>query len=486
MSNLKELLTSNDALEIIDGLKSPQILSDSSLWHVVKPLVVHTDRMVRDEAVKTMNSILEALSCKNKSVAGPVLMEFLETVQDEGIKVRIIALLAQMGVTESVDAIEKYATSRNSDMAVPAIQAFGVLATPRCIHFLIDLMSLEAPLLRNAACDALVNAGPKALDGLVCLLENNDNDLVILSSNVLGNMGLPEAIPQLADLFYHQDANVRYAAIEAVGKIGSKRAIVKLAATLCDTDEQVKIATIHAFQDIGDCAAVPAILDHVNDSENVRQAIARSLLEMGCFEHLEDVLKSDDFRDAVRNYIHEHRRAVSIQDWKGRFSSIQNEYVRTTLEECAEKASAVVSKSGRVLVADDSKAMRSYVQNILKESFEITLAEDGIEAFNFFRSGVWDLILTDMNMPRMDGITLVRRIRSQDNSVPIIMVTTESEQSDMNMGFSSGVNSYLTKPFNPEQLIMVVKTFLPDAAIDDGCGMEDLFFGSIDDDDDDE
>jgi len=106
----------------------------------------------------------------------------------------------------------------------------------------------------------------------------------------------------------------------------------------------------------------------------------------------------------------------------------------------------------KFLVVDDSSTMRRIIKNSLKRiGFEdIDEAENGAEGLNKL-SGV-DIILTDWNMPEMDGLEFVKRVRAQNASIPILMVTTNAAKDDIVEALKNGVNNYIVKPFTPETL----------------------------------
>jgi len=108
----------------------------------------------------------------------------------------------------------------------------------------------------------------------------------------------------------------------------------------------------------------------------------------------------------------------------------------------------------KVLLVDDSTTMRSIQKKILEQLGEIEFAEagDGVEALSVLANTTapFDLILIDWNMPNMDGITLVGRIRESDKKTPLVMATTEAEKVRVLEAIRAGVNNYLVKPFTPE------------------------------------
>ena len=111
----------------------------------------------------------------------------------------------------------------------------------------------------------------------------------------------------------------------------------------------------------------------------------------------------------------------------------------------------------KVLLVDDSKTMRNIQKKVLEGlgGAEFTEAGDGLEALTAIAATPdgFNLILVDWNMPNMDGITLVGKIREKDKRTPLIMVTTEAEKTRVVDAIKAGVNNYVIKPFTPPQLL---------------------------------
>lgn len=114
----------------------------------------------------------------------------------------------------------------------------------------------------------------------------------------------------------------------------------------------------------------------------------------------------------------------------------------------------------KVLSVDDSRTMRDMVSFTLKGAgYEVVEAGDGQQALSVLAANKVDLIITDLNMPVMDGLTLIRRVRSSaaHRTLPILMLTTESDERKKTEGRTAGATGWIVKPFNPEKLISVVK-----------------------------
>ena len=113
----------------------------------------------------------------------------------------------------------------------------------------------------------------------------------------------------------------------------------------------------------------------------------------------------------------------------------------------------------KILAVDDSKSMRQMVAMTLKSAgFDVVEAEDGVDAFNKANAAQFDLVLTDMNLPNMNGIELTTKLRALGSysMTPIICLTTESSDDMKGKGKSAGATGWIVKPFSPEKLLATI------------------------------
>ncbi len=118
----------------------------------------------------------------------------------------------------------------------------------------------------------------------------------------------------------------------------------------------------------------------------------------------------------------------------------------------------------KVLLVDDSGVMRKIIARGLHSLWidEVVEAGDGAEALKAFGDGEgFDLVLTDWNMPNMNGLELVRAIREAGHRLPIMMITTETEKTQVLKAIQAGINDYLVKPFDQEMLQTKLQRVLP-------------------------
>ena len=116
-----------------------------------------------------------------------------------------------------------------------------------------------------------------------------------------------------------------------------------------------------------------------------------------------------------------------------------------------------------ILITDDSSIMRMFLVMSLKRMLTVNITEavNGIDALAKLKTGKFDLLLTDMNMPEMNGAELIRFVRTgMKSDIPIVIITTMGEIKDRELGMSLGASGYLTKPVNQAELIKTVLRFL--------------------------
>ena len=116
-----------------------------------------------------------------------------------------------------------------------------------------------------------------------------------------------------------------------------------------------------------------------------------------------------------------------------------------------------------ILVADDEEDVRELVSyRLTRSGYDVIDAADGEEAFRLASESVPDLMVLDVMMPRLDGYELTRRVRAEESlrSVPVILLTARSQETDVSRGFEVGADDYLRKPFNPDELVARVRAVL--------------------------
>ena len=130
----------------------------------------------------------------------------------------------------------------------------------------------------------------------------------------------------------------------------------------------------------------------------------------------------------------------------------------------------------RILIAEDEVSLAKAIVRILeKNHYSADAVHDGLEALNYLEYGGYDLAILDIMMPKMDGISVLKRIRNHGISIPVILLTAKSEIDDKVYGLDSGANDYITKPFDTKELLARIRVLTRGQHLTDS----KLHFGNI-------
>lgn len=115
----------------------------------------------------------------------------------------------------------------------------------------------------------------------------------------------------------------------------------------------------------------------------------------------------------------------------------------------------------KVLIAEDDKELRQlFGQVLLKNGFYVKGVSNGIEALNELEKEKYDVIISDVMMPEMDGFTLIRELREVGNNIPTLIITAKDAFNDMYLGFHSGTDDYMVKPININEMVLRVNALI--------------------------
>ena len=112
----------------------------------------------------------------------------------------------------------------------------------------------------------------------------------------------------------------------------------------------------------------------------------------------------------------------------------------------------------RILLAEDERSLaRALVKIFEKNNYSADAVYNGEDALLYLEGGNYDVVVMDVMMPKMDGITALKKLRASGNQIPVLMLTAKSEIDDKVLGLDSGANYYLTKPFNTKELLATIR-----------------------------
>ncbi|MBQ2062073.1 MAG: response regulator transcription factor [Oscillospiraceae bacterium] len=133
----------------------------------------------------------------------------------------------------------------------------------------------------------------------------------------------------------------------------------------------------------------------------------------------------------------------------------------------------------RILIVEDEVRLARTLADLLKrQGYTADMCHDGVSGLDNASSGIYDLVLLDAMLPGMDGFTLLRQLRAGGHAVPVLMLTARSDVTDRVHGLDSGADYYLTKPFEPQELLACIRLLLRrgvgEARLDDALTWDDL------------
>lgn len=343
-----------------------------------------------------------------------------------------------------------------------AVEALGRIGSPECLGFLAANVHHPNPMVRRLIQEALAGCGDAAVPHLAAGMERGDTDERILAANALGLIGTRAAADALVgalDRGFSDHPNVKAAVYEGLAGAPSLKALVCLLDGLADPDPVILLAVVSALErnptdvvaaNLAEALAVPGQGDRV----------AGALVAAGCKALVARLYAAGRVRGVLD-------RALAEPPSPEIANALAEALEAAGSPEAAEAAARLRRTAdagggrGRVVVADDARSMRFFYESVLRRAgWDVVVCEDGRAAWEWISAGnPFDLLVTDLNMPRMDGVELVTRLREAEGggAVPVIMVTTESEASQLGLARSAGVDLFLTKPLSEEDLQSAVE-----------------------------
>ena len=466
--NALNAVLSNNEAKVIEGLSDPhdgfrilciRVAGEHGIAAAAGPLaeVAKTET----DADRLME-ILLSLARIGDASAIPTFRDHLQH-EDPFIQSSCIEALGHLGDTDSIAHFKQMiAESEAPDRfevcdlttwkAVDALATFGNEDT---IEFLVEKLHHKNPTVRRIITDALVSIGPDCVPMLLNAFETGDTDLKILSVNILGFLGDRSGANGLVAAFdkgLADDLNVRYAVYEALGRIGSMKGIICLVDGLSETDELILMAVIGGLERHVNPGMIASLTDLIIKADDQSDRLCKAVIASRATRIFDALYENAGAGDGLIEALVQSNDPEILSDFRELLGEIGGSRAEQDLARLPEVATA----SRKALAADDSRSMCAMHRAILTDlDFEPFVAVNGEEAYDFIAQGEeFDIIITDMNMPVMDGMELVGKVRNTPGyeDIPIIMVTTESEASQQDLASKTGVTAFVTKPFKPDTL----------------------------------
>ena len=157
----------------------------------------------------------------------------------------------------------------------------------------------------------------------------------------------------------------------------------------------------------------------------------------------------------VRKFVKQHGGTISVESVRGKGSCFTVLLPMSSEEHTSDvhvSPDASTSSMQRILVVEDNADIRDYLSSILSDEYEVLIASNGEEGLSVAMNSVPDIIISDIMMPKMDGLEMCRKIKGNINlsHIPVVLLTAKDTLSDKSEGYKVGADSYITKPFTSE------------------------------------
>ncbi|MDP2848598.1 MAG: response regulator [Humidesulfovibrio sp.] len=380
-----------------------------------------------------------------------------------GVYADAAALPALQAALSAAEASENF---EHCDITTwKAIDSLAAIATPESLRFLVENVHHKNPTARRIITDALVRLGETVLPYLDPVYSTGSTDDRILACNIAGFIGQrkgADALVRAFDAGHFTDPNVRYAAFEALGRIGTLKGLVCLVDGLEENDELILMAVVVGLERHAAPGVLKTISERISAGTENSPRICRAIIAARALRLFQELYKDELVGDHLIDALRQSQDQDILDAFAQRLVEIGSD--RSQADAANLPRARVATR--KALAVDDSKSMLALYRRILTDlGFEPLLAANGQEAYAYVENGEFaDVVITDMNMPIMDGVELVSKLRGSlgYDEVPIIMVTTESENSQRDVAAKVGVNAFITKPFKPGAIKALMRDLLGD------------------------
>ncbi len=415
--------------------------------------------------------------------AVPYLLERLNNEQDQNTIIRIIRALGSIGDPETVTSLSEYLYSENRPLIMAAIEAlkeiassnaiealtarigtdheidvkivdiFALIQDETCLRALNRVLKTGDPILRNYAKTKLIQIGPKVVPIIIDNLRDDDTEFVIHSLNILGMLGDASAVNAIRQLLFDHppNGNVRFAAFEALGMLPILKGIFVLSNGLSDEVDLVRKAAARAIDRNNTSTLRSGIRNLIRKGDAEARNIVSAFIDAEADSIFRNMIMESPFKELAMDYLIRDAHP----DLKKHFGDLlrqigYGELAREIIPQTEEE-----QKRLNIIVVDDSRMLlKVYKSNLHDIGYASRLFEFPETALEHILAEKPDLVITDLNMPKLTGIQLTERIREKYPAaeLPILLITTQTDKDETATAYEAGISDVIYKPFTKEHL----------------------------------
>ncbi|MFQ5560294.1 MAG: HEAT repeat domain-containing protein, partial [Nitrospinota bacterium] len=352
----------------------------------IKEFITHPDKLVACTAIESLS-----FSCSENLTKD--LIDLLGS--DEFINMTVISSLKNIGGEEAIRAISEFLSSDN-------------------------------PTLRNIAVDSLVTVGEECIQYLTPNLSSEDPDIKINTLNFFYLLGSRLSLPHVLPLCTDPDTNIRITAFGVLEKIGIPENAPAILDGISDTETPVRQAALNALESHPDKQVFSFLCTKAKEDGPFRDFLIDSIVNLGAANIFLGIRHIEVIRNGVYKRFMQLRVAKLYDEFTSNLEKVASKEIVKEFTSSVSVDKMFVNKF-HILLVDDSRFVRKMISSQLQiMGFLITTAEDGLSAEKILeQTDDIDLIITDINMPVIDGLELIRRIKQNPDidDVPIIVIS---------------------------------------------------------------
>ncbi len=462
---------------------------------LISHLIAYPDLLIdglRNPIIQDKTVLVETAGELKLEEATPALIDLLGETDDDHLLKLIIETLGLIGDPQCINTLTDYLYAADRELIITAIQALGQVGTPTAMHRLAERMGTDNEIdllilgifsdvqdqvsleklndtlrshhahMRIYAKDELIRIGVKSVPVLIENLKEPDDDFLVHTLNVLGDIGDESAIMPIRKLLdtVPRNANVRFAAYEALALLPLRKGAYTLAAGLTDKEDHVCVAAARAIDRNFNEILAAGIKNMIRNKDDEARHIVKIITNAQVDNIFLCLAGEEYFQEMALIYLpHSHK------DTRDHYIALLK---KNGFDEFAAQVAGDEKDSGavraKICAVDDSRMILNIYKATLHEiGFEPVLFEFPAGALEWLDKEKPRLVLTDLNMPEISGIQLTQGIRKKYSAeeLPVIMVTTQSDTQDHEAAEAAGVNDILIKPFNAESLKAAIGKYIP-------------------------
>lgn len=361
-------------------------------------------------------------------------------------------LREMLGAAESDAAYEVCSLSTAS-----VVEALTTLGEGEAQAALIEKIHHRNPTVRRLIHATMIERGEKVVEPIAKFFDAGDNDEKVMAAFLLGQIKAPKGAELILSAFDKgklNDPNVRFSVYDAFGNMPSLKTMICLVDGLNESDEMTLVAVASSLNRMVNPGVAAKISGVLTQGGPTGERVARAIIAAQATELFKAAYAVAPAAKALGDQLELSRDPAIRETFLATLGEIGGEAANADIARLTAKVEEAQKK--RILAVDDSRSILMFYRAMLSDmGFEVVTAENGKLALDVLESDpAFDLVITDMNMPEMNGIELTRKVRESmfTETIPVVMATTESDKSQIELADHAGVTGYLVKPIKPDSL----------------------------------